>query len=109
MRQAIRGLNEAPDFLLCDGLLISGCCIPQRTIIKGDAQAVSIAAASILAKVERDRLISSLDLQYPGYDLISNKGYGTEKHLEALAKLGPTKLHRQTFRGVRIDNPTPEC
>ncbi|MCI0422294.1 MAG: ribonuclease HII, partial [Acidobacteria bacterium] len=63
MRQAIVGLRQAPEFLLCDALVISGCCIPQRSIIRGDAQSVSIAAASIVAKVERDRLISGLDVQ----------------------------------------------
>lgn len=109
MRQAIRGLGEVPDFLLCDGVMIPGCVVPQRSIIKGDARSVSIAAASILAKVQRDRLIAALHLEYPGYDLIHNKGYGTEKHLEALARLGPTKLHRRSFRGVRIDSPMPGC
>jgi ribonuclease HII len=109
MREAIRTLNRVPDFLLCDGYLIPGCNIPQRSIIKGDAQSVSIAAASILAKVERDRLISKLDSEYPGYDLIHNKGYATERHLEALSRFGPTVLHRQTFRGVRIDRPVLGC
>ncbi len=100
MRLAIGGLKEPPDFLLCDGIVVPGCSIPQRSIVKGDAQSVSIAAASILAKVERDRLISELASRYPGYDLDSNKGYGTEKHREALLLLGPTELHRRTFRGV---------
>jgi ribonuclease HII len=110
MRQAIRGLVEVPDFLLCDGLLIPDCGIPQRSIVKGDAQSVSIAAASILAKVARDQLVSRLDSQYPGYDLIHNKGYGTEKHLQALSKLGPTDLHRRTFRGVAgTDSFKPGC
>ena len=109
MRQAIRGLRRAPEFLLCDALIIPGCSIPQRSIIKGDAQSVSIAAASILAKVERDRLICALDAKYPGYDLASNMGYGTEKHLKALSALGPTELHRRTFRGVAVDSPIPGC
>jgi ribonuclease HII len=109
MRQAIRGLRRAPEFLLCDALTIPGCAIPQRSIIKGDAQSVSIAAASILAKVERDRLVCDLDGKYPGYDLANNMGYGTEKHLKALSVLGPTDLHRQTFRGVAVDSPIPGC
>jgi ribonuclease HII len=107
MRQAVQQLREAPDFLLCDGFLVAGCCVPQRSIIKGDAQSVSIAAASVLAKVERDRLVSKLDSQFPGYDLVHNKGYGTTRHLEALAKLGPTELHRRTFRGVSGDPHVP--
>ena len=109
MRQAIRGLRLAPEFLLCDALIIPGCTIPQRSIIKGDAQSVSIAAASILAKVERDRLVCGLDAKYPGYDLASNMGYGTEKHLKALSALGPTELHRRTFQGVAVDSPIPGC
>jgi ribonuclease HII len=102
MRQAIVGLQRGPDVLLCDALIIPGCTIPQRSIIRGDAQSVSIAAASILAKVERDRLVCSLDAKYPGYDLARNMGYGTEKHLKGLSVLGPTELHRQTFRGVVV-------
>jgi ribonuclease HII len=109
MRYAIRGLRVMPDVLLCDGMMIPGCSLPQLSIIKGDAQSVSIAAASILAKVERDWLILRLDSQYPGYDLAQNKGYATERHLAALARLGPTELHRRTFRPVRIDSPTPGC
>jgi ribonuclease HII len=109
MRHAIRGLRGAPEFLLCDALIIPGCTIPQRAIIRGDEQSVSIAAASILAKVERDRLVCGLDAKYPGYDLASNMGYGTEKHLRALSVLGPTELHRRTFRGVTVDSPIPGC
>lgn len=100
MRLAIGGLKEPPDFLLCDGIIVPACSIPQRSIVKGDGQSVSIAAASILAKVERDRLILGLASCYPGYNLDSNKGYGTEKHREALLLLGPTELHRRTFRSV---------
>jgi ribonuclease HII len=100
MRLAIRRLRQSPDFLLCDGLLIEGIAIPQRGIVKGDARSVSIGAASILAKVERDRLLSELAVRYPGYGLAQNKGYGTRAHLEALKRLGPTSQHRLTFRGV---------
>jgi ribonuclease HII len=109
MRRAIQGLRRAPDFLLCDSVILPGCIIPQRSIVKGDARSVSIAAASILAKVERDRLVCRLDAKYPGYDLANNMGYGTEKHLKALSVLGPTDLHRRTFRGVGVDSPLPGC
>jgi len=107
MRQALRGLKQPPEFILCDGLFIDGITIPQRRIIKGDARSVSIGAASILAKVERDRLISRLAVEYPGYDLARNKGYGTIRHLEGLKQLGPTPLHRRTFRGVPPDGDCP--
>jgi ribonuclease HII len=100
MRRTISGLKEEPDYLLCDGIVITGTKIPQKNIIKGDNRSVSIAAASILAKVERDWLISSLDIEFPGYDLRSNKGYATFKHVRALKALGPTPYHRTTFRGV---------
>jgi len=101
MRQAINGLKQKPDYALCDGIVVTNLSIPQENIIKGDTRSVSIAAASILAKVERDGLISRLDLDYPGYDLGNNKGYPTSKHLDALKSLGPTPYHRITFRGVR--------
>jgi ribonuclease HII len=100
MRRAISGLKNEPDYLLCDGIVITRTKIPQENIIKGDNRSVSIAAASILAKVERDWLISFLDIKFPGYDLRSNKGYATFKHLKALEILGPTPYHRITFRGV---------
>jgi ribonuclease HII len=100
MRRTISGLKKEPDYLLCDGIVITGTKIPQKNIIKGDNRSVSIAAASILAKVERDRLISCLDSIFPGYDLRSNKGYATFKHVEALKAFGPTPYHRITFRGV---------
>ena len=101
MRRAVGGLKERPDYLLCDGIIITRLNIPQNYIVKGDALSLSIAAASILAKVERDRLITSLDLEYPGYDLKRNKGYATSNHLDAIKCLGPTPFHRLTFRGVR--------
>ncbi len=100
IQNAVIALREPPDFLLCDGIMVPGCHMPQRSIIKGDAQSVSIGAASILAKVARDQLIRTLARQYPGYDLESNMGYGTVKHRQALRSLGPTLLHRRTFRGV---------
>jgi ribonuclease HII len=100
MRQAVRGLQPQPDYLLCDAIYIGGLDVPQESIIHGDARSVSIAAASILAKVERDRVIAALGCRYPGYDLERNKGYGTATHLLALRTLGPTSSHRRTFRGV---------
>jgi ribonuclease HII len=72
--------------------------LPQTTVVRGDATCLSIAAASIVAKVWRDRLMAELDLEYPGYDLASNKGYGTEKHRAAILRLGYSDLHRQSFR-----------
>jgi ribonuclease HII len=107
MRLAIRSLGRPPDFLLCDGLLIEGIAIPQKGIVKGDARSVSIGAASIVAKVERDRLLSELEARYPGYGLAKNKGYGTRSHLEALKQLGPTCQHRLTFRGVVQEKEQP--
>ena len=107
MRLALRGLKQPPGFVLCDGLFIDGISIPQKRIIKGDARSMSIGAASILAKVERDRLISQLDPQFPGFDLAQNKGYGTRRHLDGLKRLGPTPLHRLTFRGVCPERERP--
>jgi ribonuclease HII len=100
MRLAVGKLKTRPDFLLCDGMVIGSISIPEQSIVKGDARSVSIAAASIVAKVERDHLILNLDAQFPGYDLRRNMGYGTLKHREALRRLGPTPLHRRCFRGV---------
>ncbi len=100
MRLAIGKLKIRPDFLLCDGIAIGSISIPQQSIARGDARSISIAAASIVAKVERDHLIVDLDAQFPGYDLRRNMGYGTVKHREALRRLGPTPLHRRSFRGV---------
>ncbi len=101
MRQAIKGLRKEPDYLLCDGITIPGVVVPQKSIIKGDARSLSIAAASILAKVERDRLMYQLGVEFPGYDFGRNKGYATAQHRNALRSLGPTPYHRLTFRGVR--------
>ena len=93
-------LKTSPDFLLCDGDIVVPISMPQQSIVEGDQRSLSIAAASILAKVTRDRLIVNLDVRYPGYDLKNNMGYGTRKHREALKRLGPTPLHRTSFRGV---------
>ncbi len=97
MRQAIGNLKVRPDLLLNDAVTIPEVDIPQVPIIKGDAKSVSIAAASIIAKVTRDRMMVEYDKTLPGYDFASNKGYGTKAHMEALRKLGPTPIHRRSF------------
>ena len=97
MRIAIGNLKVQPDLLLNDAVTIPGVDIRQVPIIKGDAKSVSIAAASIIAKVTRDRLMVEYDAVMPGYDFAANKGYGTKKHIEGLKKLGPSPIHRMTF------------
>ncbi len=97
MRQAIGELKQAPDLLLNDAVTIPQVTIKQVPIIKGDAKSISIAAASIIAKVTRDRLMVQYDTVYPEYGFASNKGYGAQAHLEALRKFGPTPIHRKTF------------
>lgn len=104
MRQAIGKLSPQPDLLLNDAVTIPGVSIKQVPIIKGDAKSISIAAASIVAKVTRDRLMAEYDTQYPGYDFAGNKGYGSAKHIEAIRKLGPTPIHRRSFIGNFIQN-----
>ncbi|MBR3638366.1 MAG: ribonuclease HII, partial [Lachnospiraceae bacterium] len=99
MRDAVAALNVVPDVLLNDAVTIPGLPMKQVPIIKGDAKSVSIAAASIIAKVTRDRLMVEYDRQYPGYDFASNKGYGSAAHIEAIKKLGPTPIHRRSFIG----------
>ena len=97
MRQAIGKLEKEPDLLLNDAVTIPGVEIRQVPIIKGDAKSVSIAAASIIAKVTRDMLMVQYDEIYPEYGFASNKGYGAAAHLEALKKYGPTPIHRRSF------------
>lgn len=97
MRQAVMQLPVAPDLLLNDAVTIPGITVPQVPIIKGDAQSISIGAASIVAKVTRDRLMVEYDKILPGYGFASNKGYGSIEHIEALKKLGPTPIHRASF------------
>ncbi len=97
MRMAISNLSVQPDLLLNDAVTIPEVAIKQVPIIKGDAKSVSIAAASILAKVTRDRLMVEYEEVFPGYDFASNKGYGTKAHIEGLKKLGPTPIHRMSF------------
>lgn len=99
MRIAIEKLSVRPDLLLNDAVTIPGVEIQQVPIIKGDAKSVSIAAASIVAKVTRDRMMKEYDAIFPGYDFASNKGYGTKAHIEALKSLGPCVIHRRSFIG----------
>ncbi len=97
MREAVSKLNPQPDLLLNDAVTIPGILVKQVPIIKGDAKSISIAAASIIAKVTRDRLMVDYGTVYPEYGFASNKGYGAKAHLEALKKYGPTPIHRQSF------------
>ncbi len=101
MEEAVSRLSEKPDYLLIDGISRTALNIPQKTIKKGDSLSYSIAAASIIAKVTRDRMMEEYDRSYPGYGLAGHKGYGSASHLAAIASLGPTPIHRLTFRGVR--------
>lgn len=97
MREAIKKLTVVPDILLNDAVTIPQVSIRQVPIIKGDAKSISIGAASIVAKVTRDRLMVEYDKVFPEYGFASNKGYGSGAHIEALKKYGPTPIHRQTF------------
>ena len=101
MRRAVLALPEEPDLLLVDALTVPGLDVEQRAIVKGDALSVSIAAASIVAKVARDALMRDLDREHPGYDLARNMGYGSEEHREALRRLGPSTIHRRSFHGTQ--------
>ncbi len=100
MRRAIASLRVRPDYLLVDALTIPGVPLPQEGIVKGDRSTACIAAASIVAKVYRDRLMQALHCEYPVYGFHANKGYGTPEHLTALRSFGASPLHRVTFRGV---------
>lgn len=99
-----KGLADEPGLLLNDAVTIPGVDIPQESIIKGDAKSVSIAAASILAKVTRDHLMEEYDALYPEYGFARNKGYGTKEHIEALKRLGPCPIHRRSFIGHFVSN-----
>lgn len=99
MREAINALSTRPDILLVDAVHIPGIDIRQVGIVKGDAKSVNIAAASILAKVTRDRLMAEYDKIYPEYGFASNKGYGTAAHIAALKEYGPCEIHRKSFIG----------
>ena len=97
MRQAIDNLAVKPDVLLNDAVTIPGVDIKQVPIIKGDAKSISIGAASIIAKVIRDRMMVEYEKQYPGYGFAKNKGYGSKIHTDNLSKVGPCPIHRKSF------------
>ena len=100
MHRAIAALSPQPDCLLIDAVTLPGCTIPTRSIIKGDALSLSVAAASIVAKVTRDRLMAEYHQLYPHYNFLAHKGYGTEEHLQQLVAYGPCPIHRRTFAPV---------
>jgi len=102
MGLAIAQLNPPPDFLLIDYLNLPGLSIPQKSITRGDALSLSIAAASIVAKVTRDRLMVELDARCQGYGFARHKGYGTPQHRESLVRLGPSPIHRLSFAPMRL-------
>ena len=110
MARAVEDLDEQADALVIDHLHLPALDLPQRVFPKADARCLSVAAASIIAKVSRDRLMVGLDDDYPGYGLARHKGYGTRQHRQALSQLGPTKIHRmswQPFRALRTAEEQP--
>jgi ribonuclease HII len=103
MRRAVKGLRIKADFVMIDGNRIPELDIPARYIIKGDSKSMTVAAASILAKVSRDRLCREYALQYPEYGFEKHKGYGTKAHIEAIREYGPCKIHRMSFLGKILE------
>jgi len=102
MAQALAALHPEPEFALVDGFAIPGCAVRHRRIIKGDQLSCSIAAASIVAKVTRDRLMLALDAEHPHYGFAQHKGYGTAAHLAAIQKFGPCSAHRRSFAPIAL-------
>ena len=101
MERAVGRLSLPVDFLLIDGNVPLPLNLPQQTLVKGDSRSLSIAAASVIAKVVRDRIMLTYDRLFPGYGLAGHKGYGSAAHRDAIARLGPSPCHRRTFGGVR--------
>jgi len=101
MSLAVSRLKEHADFLLIDGITPLDMALPQLTLKKGDSRSLSIAAASVIAKVVRDRMMCGYDRRYPGYGFSGHKGYGSADHMAAIARLGPCAIHRLSFGGVR--------
>jgi ribonuclease HII len=101
MRLAILALSVEPEYLLVDARRVPGIDVPQLPLVKGDARSFSIAAASIVAKVARDRMMVELDASYPHYGFAANMGYGTKAHLDAIERCGPCPVHRRSFAPVR--------
>lgn len=108
MRQAIAQIDPLPDFLLVDGPWEVDIQLPQQPLRRGDQLSISVAAASIVAKVYRDAMMVAYHESYPHYNFARNKGYGTTEHRAALARFGSCPVHRQTFRGVRSSNTNPK-
>lgn len=102
MQRAVAALRQAPDMALIDGTVAPDLAIPTRTVVKGDSQCLSIAAASIAAKVTRDRIMADLAVAHPGYGWERNAGYGTKEHRAALERLGITPHHRRSFAPIAI-------
>ncbi len=101
MARAVARLDPLPVFLLIDGLHLPEVALPQEKIIRGEDESLSIAAASVIAKVVRDRIMTEMDAKYPGYGFARHKGYGTKAHLERLRRQGPSPIHRRSFAPVR--------
>ncbi len=101
MQQALDQLDPKPQHVLMDGLRVRWLLYPQTALVQGDARSYSIAAASVLAKVTRDRMMREIDGQYPGYGFAEHKGYATPQHLDAITRLGPCPIHRRTFSPFR--------
>jgi ribonuclease HII len=101
LQRAVEGLPDGPDLLLMDAFTVPALKLPQKAVIKGDALSVSIAAASILAKVARDEMMRECDARYPGYGLAHNMGYASEDHREAIRRIGPSEIHRRSFHGTQ--------
>ena len=103
MRESLASLSQKPDYLLVDGRPVESLGKAQSAIVKGDSLSYSIGAASIFAKVTRDRMMIQFDIEFPGYGFASNKGYGTKEHLNALSDMGPCPIHRFSFAPIRKD------
>jgi len=103
MERALKSLPLEPQYLLLDAFPLPEINIPQKAIVKGDVHCLSIAAASIAAKVFRDKIMVEKDKTYPGYGFASNKGYGTKEHLDQLSKEGPCDIHRYSFAPIKLD------
>lgn len=109
MYQAVQQLSQPADYVLIDAVKLKNLPLPQLSLIKGDAKSASIAAASIIAKVTRDRLMEEYDRQYPEYGFGSHKGYGTAEHIAAVEKYGPCPIHRMTFEPIRTIKAKWQC
>jgi ribonuclease HII len=108
LRQALGALQPRPDFVLTDGFPLRGLRVPNLSMKKGDAVTASVAAASVLAKVTRDRMMDRYHRRYPRYGFDHHRGYGTPSHRSAIARFGPTPIHRRSFRGMDLYENDPE-